>query len=153
MGVLFWLSDEPWAAIEPRLPKNQPGARRSASGGKGGPSAGERPFARRSDDKIHALTDTVGRPFALTLTPGNVSDIAVAPALPALPARAVPVIPGRSTRKRRIVFNHARYRERHRIQNAFCRIKDFRRVATRYDKLAANFLSALALAVLLACWI
>jgi transposase len=28
MGVLFWLSDEQWAAIEPLLPKNQPGARR-----------------------------------------------------------------------------------------------------------------------------
>ena len=28
MGALFWLSDEQWAAIEPRLPKNQPGARR-----------------------------------------------------------------------------------------------------------------------------
>ncbi len=28
MGVLFWLSDEQWAAVEPHLPKNQPGARR-----------------------------------------------------------------------------------------------------------------------------
>lgn len=28
MGHLFWLSDEAWAAIEPHLPKNQPGARR-----------------------------------------------------------------------------------------------------------------------------
>jgi len=28
MGDLFWLSDEAWAAIEPHLPKNQPGARR-----------------------------------------------------------------------------------------------------------------------------
>lgn len=28
MGDLFWLSDEAWAAIEPQLPKNQPGARR-----------------------------------------------------------------------------------------------------------------------------
>jgi transposase len=65
----------------------------------------------------------------------------------------VPVIPGRSTLKRRIVFDQARYRERHRIENAFCRIKDFRRVATRYDKLAANFLSAVALAVLLAFWL
>ena len=126
--------------------------------------------------KIHALTDTIGRPFALTLTPGNVSDITVAPALlgRAVGARyvladkgydadalrrqlrqagAVPVIPGRSTRKRRIVFDQARYRERHLVENAFCRIKDYRRVATRYDKLAANFLSTVALAVLLAFWI
>ncbi len=62
---------------------------------------------------------------------------------------AVPVIPGRSTRKRRIAYDQDRYRERRRIENAFCRLKDFRRVATRYDKLAANFLSAVALAALL----
>jgi hypothetical protein len=31
--------------------------------------------------KIHAVTDVVGRPFALTLTPGNVSDVSIAPEL------------------------------------------------------------------------
>ena len=45
------------------------------------------------------------------------------------------------------------YRDRHLIENANCRIKDFRRVATRYDKLAANFLSATALAILVASWL
>jgi transposase len=68
-------------------------------------------------------------------------------------AGAVPVIPGRSTRKRRIVYDKSRYRGRHLIENAFCRLKDFRRVATRYDKLARNFLSAVALAAILAFWI
>jgi transposase len=126
--------------------------------------------------KVHALTDTVGRPFALTLTPGNVADVTVAPALLARAqgaryvladkgydadalrravreAGALPVMPGRSTRKRRIVYDKSRYRERHLIENAFCRLKDFRRVATRYDKLARNFLSAVALAAILAFWI
>lgn len=126
--------------------------------------------------KIHALTDTVGRPFALILTPGNVSDITVAPALLARAggvryvladkgydadelrralrqSKVVPVIPGRIDRKRKIVYDKARYKERHRVENAFCRIKDFRRVATRYDKLAANFLSAVALASILAYWL
>ena len=42
---------------------------------------------------------------------------------------------------------------RHPIENAFCRLKDFRRIATRYDKLAANFLSGVALATALACWL
>ncbi len=37
--------------------------------------------------------------------------------------------------------------------NAFCRLKDFRRVATRYDKLARNFLSAVTLATLVAFWL
>jgi transposase len=112
----------------------------------------------------------------LILTPGNVSDITVAPALlsrassaryvladkgyDADPLRRLlrqagtaPVIPGRRTRKRYIAYDRERYRERHRIENAFCRIKDFRRVATRYDKLAANFLSAVALATLVAFWV
>ena len=39
------------------------------------------------------------------------------------------------------------------IENAFCRMKDFRRVATRYDKLAANFLSGVALATAFAFWL
>jgi transposase len=65
----------------------------------------------------------------------------------------VPVIPGRANRKKPIPLDKARYRERHYVENAFCRIKDFRRVATRYDKLANNFLSAVALAVILAFWI
>lgn len=68
-------------------------------------------------------------------------------------AGAVPVIPGRITRKRKIEYDRDRYRDRHLVENAFCRLKDFRRVATRYDKLAANFLSAVALAALLAFWL
>jgi len=68
-------------------------------------------------------------------------------------AGAVPVIPGRAGRKRQIVYDKNRYRERHLVENAFCRLKDYRRVATRYDKLADNFLSAVALATLVAFWI
>ena len=51
------------------------------------------------------------------------------------------------------LYDKQRYRDRHLIENAFCRIKDFRRVATCYDKLARNFLSAVALATLVAFWI
>ena len=68
-------------------------------------------------------------------------------------AGAVPVIPGRSSRKRKIRYDRERYKGRHLIENAFCRLKDFRRVATRYDKLAANFLSGVALATALAFWL
>ena len=66
---------------------------------------------------------------------------------------AVPVIPGRRNRKRPIRYDKQRYRSRHLIENAFCRIKDFRRVAARYDKLAAHFLSGVALAIALAFWL
>ena len=68
-------------------------------------------------------------------------------------AGAVPVIPGRITRKRPVRNDRARYRDRHLVENAFCRLEDFRRVATRYDKLAANFLSAVTLAAVLAFWL
>ena len=64
-----------------------------------------------------------------------------------------PVIPGRRNRKRAIRYDKKRYRDRHLIENAFCRMKDFRRVATRCDKLAANFLSGVALATAIAFWL
>ncbi len=67
-------------------------------------------------------------------------------------AGTMPVIPGRRTRKRPIRHDRARYKDRWRIEAAFCRLKDFRRVATRYDKLAANFASAVALATVIAFW-
>jgi transposase len=68
-------------------------------------------------------------------------------------AGAVPVIPGRRSRKRAIRYDKQRYRDRHLIENAFCRLKDFRRVATRYDKLATNFLSGVALATAVSFWL
>ena len=58
-----------------------------------------------------------------------------------------------ANRKRTIRYDKDRYRGRHLIENAFCRLKDFRRVATRYDKLAANFLSGVALATAIAFWL
>jgi transposase len=68
-------------------------------------------------------------------------------------AGTTPVIPGRINRKRRIRHDERRYRDRWLIEAMFCRLKDFRRVATRYDKLADNFLSAAALAAVVAFWL
>ena len=127
--------------------------------------------------KVHALTDVIGRAYALMLTAGNVSDIKAAPALLQRAGRtryrlagvedaakrhkgydadrlrrslreagAVPVIPGPRNRKRTTRAATGR----HLIENASCRLKHFRRVATRYDRLAANFLSGVALATELA---
>jgi hypothetical protein len=53
---------------------------------------------------------------------------------------------GRLHRKQKFKFSKKRYRERHRIENALCRLKDFRRVATRYDKLAVKFAASVYLA-------
>ena len=62
----------------------------------------------------------------------------------------VPVISGRSSRKRKIRYDKTRDKDQHRRENAFCRIKDARHLATRSDQRARTFLSASALAVLLA---
>lgn len=64
-----------------------------------------------------------------------------------------PVIPGRRNRKRTIRYDEKRYRDRWRVEAMFCRLKDFRRVATRYDKLARNYLSAVMLAAAVAYWL
>ena len=50
------------------------------------------------------------------------------------------------TRKRKHPFDRAAYRLRNVVERTFCRLDDWRRVATRYDKLAQNFLAAMAIA-------
>jgi transposase len=62
------------------------------------------------------------------------------------------VIPGRRHRKRPVHHDQRRYRDRWRIEATICRLEDFRRVATRYDKLARNFHATVTLASLVAFW-
>ncbi len=64
-----------------------------------------------------------------------------------------PVIPNTATRKLPFSFNRRAYKWRHRIKNAFCRLKDFRRIATRYDRLARNYLAAVCLVAAIVWWI
>jgi transposase len=64
-----------------------------------------------------------------------------------------PVIPNNPTRKRLHPFDSVAYRMRNVIERTFSRLKDFRRIATRYDKLANNFLSAVALASVVSYWL
>lgn len=52
-----------------------------------------------------------------------------------------PVIPPRSNRKEAIRYDKTKYRERNRVERLFNRLKQFRRVATRYDKLDETFLA------------
>ena len=63
------------------------------------------------------------------------------------------VIPNKSNRKQPFSFSKKSYRKRHRIENAFCRLKDFRRIATRYDRLARNFLASICLVAAVVWWI
>ena len=64
-----------------------------------------------------------------------------------------PVIPSIRRRKPLIPYDPIAYRQRNRIERMFCRLKDFRRVATRYDKLAANYLSGVLIAATCAYWL
>lgn len=64
-----------------------------------------------------------------------------------------PVIPNNPTRKRLHPFDRQAYRRRNIIERAFCRLKDFRRVATRYDKLAVTYESAICLAAIIIWWL
>ena len=125
--------------------------------------------------KIHALADDLGRPVAFTLTPGNIADISVARDLLEtlappqrlladkaydadslrdwLKARRVQaVIPSNATRRTPYPLDKTAYKRRNLIERMFCRLKDWRRIATRYDRTARNFLSALALAATISFW-
>ena len=126
--------------------------------------------------KIHALSDPLCRPSTFRLTPGQDSDIATgpevladAPAMSQLLADkgydgddfraevikrgAKPVIPNKSNRAHLHRFDKRAYKGRNVIERCFCRLKDFRRIATRYDKLARNFLASVQIAAIVACWI
>ena len=112
----------------------------------------------------------------ILLTAGNASDAATAPALLAAlgPFRrlvadrgydsnairqliaergAEAVIPPSSPRVRQIPYNHIAYRQRNLVERLWCRLKDWRRIATRYDKLARNYLASVYLAAVLIYWI
>lgn len=152
-------------------------AHRCSAGGKGGADtqAIGRSRGGRST-KIHAVADHAGRLIAFDLTPGQRDDIRPAAALLAtLPEPdyvladtaydgdalrravqtrgAIPVIKPNPTRKTVPVFDAAVYKLRDLIERAFSHLKDWRRVATRYDKLARNFRATVALATLIIWWV
>ena len=125
--------------------------------------------------KIHALCDGHGRPVAFVLTPGNINDITPALDLLAMIAPpdmlladkaydanrlrlwldeqgAVAVIPSTTSRRAPIPCDTIRYKARNLIERMFCRLKDFRRIATRYDKRADIFLSAICIAAAISWW-
>ena len=64
-----------------------------------------------------------------------------------------PCIPGRKSRKKTVKYDKRRYKSRNRIEIMFGRLKDWRRVATRYDRCPTVFLSAIALAATVIFWL
>jgi transposase len=63
------------------------------------------------------------------------------------------VIPNKSNRTQPFAFNKRLYKLRWRVEAAFNRLKDFRRIATRYDKLARNYLASVCLVAALVWWL
>ena len=64
-----------------------------------------------------------------------------------------PCIPSTRTRKTALAYDKTLYRQRHRIENAFSQLKDWRRVATRYDRCAHTFFSAVCIAATFTFWL
>lgn len=123
--------------------------------------------------KIHLACDALGYPLGFILTGANVSDFDQAK--PLLHAHLRPtakaimdkgydsdairayvnqlggiaVIPPKSNRALKPAFDEHLYCERHRIENLFARLKAYRRIATRYEKLLSSFAAMLSLACIL----
>ena len=119
--------------------------------------------------RIHATVDALGNPTGFVLTPGQAHDLEGAdvllkdtPGLTVIADKAYDaqtrvvesllgkgkgvVIPSRSTNKRPREHDCHLYQARHLIENFFARLKQYRAIATRYDKTARNFLGAIHLA-------
>ena len=126
--------------------------------------------------KIHAVASASGRLIAFDLTAGQIGDVRSAAGLiGTLPKAAqvladtaydsdkfrefliargsTPVIKPNPTRKKIPPFDKTSYKGRNVIERAFSHLKDWRRVATRYDKLARNFRATVTLALLFRWWI
>lgn len=117
------------------------------------------------------MTDANGLPIRFALTPGQAHDATAAKELltglkdgqivladkaydadwirEQIEAQgAAPNIPDRSNRKERHCFSKRLYKERNRIERFFNKIKYFRRLATRYDKLGSTFMAMVKLAAI-----
>jgi transposase len=121
--------------------------------------------------KIHMVVDAHGNPLDYTLTPGQTHDSTQA--IPLLEKQsfdaaladkgydsdaireaieskgAVPVIPSRSNRKEPRPYDKHIYRARHLVENLFAKIKQYRSLATRYDKTSRNYAAMVALACII----
>jgi putative transposase len=150
-------------------------ARRWRTQGKRGPDAQGLGRSRGGlSTKIHAASDALGNPLRLIASPGQRNDIAFAHTLiEGLVADAAIadkgydadhlhakiaetgaeiVIPPKQNRKVQRPYDADLYKERNLIERFFNKLKQFRRVATRYDKVLANFMGFVKLAAI-AIWL
>jgi transposase len=69
------------------------------------------------------------------------------------PVEIAACIPSKSNRKRPIEHDRTLYQQRHKIENMFGRLKDWRRIHTRYDRCAHTFISAICIAAPVIFWL
>lgn len=128
------------------------------------------------NSKLHAVCNASGQPIAFHLSGGQVSDYKGAAVLLASlpPARELladkgydadwfrnalsskgitPCIPGGHSRKAPVAYDKELYKQRHKIEIMFGRLKDWRRIATRYDRCAHTFFSAICIAAIVIFYI
>lgn len=151
-----------------------PACGRSAQGQRGADAQGLGRSRGGLSTKIHVATEALGLPVRLIGTPGQRNDIAFAHDLiEGIDADAAiadkgydadhlanriaeagieVVIPPKRNRKVQRDYDIDLYKERNRIERFFNKLKQFRRVATRYDKLLANFMGFVKLAAV-AIWL
>lgn len=121
------------------------------------------------------MTDDRGRPRVLLLSAGNINDMTMAAeliqaagsfdrliadrgydtnAIRGLVAAkgAEAVIPATTSRRALIPYDIRAGRLRNMVERQWCCLKDWRRIATRYDKFAANYLSAALIAASITYW-
>jgi transposase len=120
------------------------------------------------------MVDALGNPVRFFLTGGQAHDLVGADHLlptmtastliadkafdaderviaPLIAAGKVAVIPAKANRKINRDYDRDLYKARHLIENFFAKLKQFRAIATRYDKTARNFLGAIHLAAAVIC--
>ena len=72
----------------------------------------------------------------------------------ALNARKIKAcIPPRSNRTAPRSYSKSLYKQRHKVENMFAKLNDWRRIATRYDRCAHTFMSAICIAAIVIFWI
>ncbi|MBY5774945.1 IS5 family transposase [Rhizobium leguminosarum] len=174
LAVLAREADLEWLMIDStivRAHQHAAGARKE----KGGPDAQGLGRSRGGlSTKIHAATEALGLPIRLIGSPGQRNDIAFAHDLingfeagAAIADKGYDadhlcdriansatelVIPPKRNRKVQRGYDADLYKERNRIERFFNKLKQFRRVATRYDKLLVNFMGFVKLAAI-AIWL
>jgi transposase len=164
--ILSQDADFEWKFIDGSIVK----AHQHSSGARKGEDRGIGKSVAGNTSKIHMVTDSSGNPIDFEITEGQIHDIQLATELVERTPRSeytvadkgydgeylrwvirecgsIPVIPKKkNSRSKNKDYDRGIYRLRHLVENLFARLKHFRAIATRYDKLKRNYEATVRLA-------